>query len=251
MEEKTKKVDDLKNKAQVKVHGIDNTQTYEHPASFSAQTKKMDVNSLKHFIQNVDIKVKSLSKDEIVFDLIGVEPPLANALRRIMIAEVPMMAIEKVIMWQNTSIIPDENLAHRMGLIPILADANDFEYHEAGKDHTELDSLKFKLHKVCTKKDPSAPMVLNNTHDEETLYNNSNVYSGDLEWIPQGDQQSRLGNIKPLLDDILIAKMRPGQEIEMELICEKGIGKTHAKWSPVCTAFYRLLPEVVVKNVTG
>jgi DNA-directed RNA polymerase I and III subunit RPAC1 len=47
-----------------------------------------------------------------------------------------------------------------------------------------------------------------------------------------------------LHDDILIAKLRPGQEIEMELICEKGIGKTHAKWSPVCTAFYRLMPDI-------
>ena len=42
----------------------------------------------------------------------------------------------------------------------------------------------------------------------------------------------------------MIAKLRPGQEIEMELICEKGIGKTHAKWSPVCTAFYRLMPDI-------
>jgi len=75
-----------------------------------------------------------------------------------------------------------------MGLIPIKADAREFEYHTAGKEYTEEDSLKFRLHKICTKKDPSAPMVLNNTHDEEKLYNNSNVYSGDLEWIPQGDQ---------------------------------------------------------------
>ena len=30
----------------------------------------------------------------------------------------------------------------------------------------------------------------------------------------------------------------------MELICEKGIGKTHAKWSPVCTAYYRLVPDI-------
>jgi DNA-directed RNA polymerase I and III subunit RPAC1 len=42
----------------------------------------------------------------------------------------------------------------------------------------------------------------------------------------------------------LIAKLRPGQEIEMELICEKGIGKTHAKWSPVCTAYYRLQTDI-------
>lgn len=30
----------------------------------------------------------------------------------------------------------------------------------------------------------------------------------------------------------------------MELFCEKGIGKTHAKWSPVSTAYYRLVPDI-------
>lgn len=34
----------------------------------------------------------------------------------------------------------------------------------------------------------------------------------------------------------------------MELICEKGIGKTHAKWSPVSTAFYRLVPDIKFKS---
>lgn len=67
-----------------------------------------------------------LDDEEIVFDLVGAEPPLANALRRILIAEIPTIAIEKVNMWQNTSIIPDENLAHRVGLIPIKADPRLF-----------------------------------------------------------------------------------------------------------------------------
>jgi len=85
--------------------------------------------------------------------------------------------------------------------------------------------------------------------DEELHYNHANVYSGDLEWIPIGDQRERfralgVADPKPLHDDILIAKLRPGQEIEMELVCEKGIGKTHAKWSPVCTAYYRNLPDI-------
>ena len=43
--------------------------------------------------------MKKLDDEEIVFDLIGAEPPLANALRRILIAEIPTMAIEKVEMW--------------------------------------------------------------------------------------------------------------------------------------------------------
>lgn len=166
------------------------------------------------------------------------------------------MAIEKVEMWQNTSIIPDENLAHRMGLVPILVDPRLFEYKESEKPHDDRNSLRFKLHVKCTKKDPRqpTPLNINNVEEEERIFNHSNVYSGDLEWIPIGDQATRFkGNPpRPLHDDILIAKLRPGQEIEMELICEKGIGKTHAKWSPVCTAYYRLRPDVrLVEPVTG
>lgn len=90
--------------------------------------KGWDAATLKHFIEHSDIEVKELNDEEIVFDIIGIDAPLANALRRILIAEIPTMAIEKVGMWQNTSVIPDENLAHRMGLIPIDVDASQFEF---------------------------------------------------------------------------------------------------------------------------
>ena len=118
-----------KNRAQIRLHGVDDSHIFEHPASFTAVTGQLDPSSLKHFAQTCDIDIRKLNDEEIVFDLIGAEPPLANALRRIMIAEIPTIAIEKVTMWQNTSIIPDENLAHRMGLIPLKADARKFEYH--------------------------------------------------------------------------------------------------------------------------
>ena len=53
-------------------------------------------------------------------------------------------------------------------------------------------------------------------------------------------------------DDILVAKMRPGQCIDLEAHAVKGIGADHAKWSPVATAWYRLHPEVVLtKKVVG
>ena len=189
-----------------------------------------------------------MNEEEIIFDLIGVEPPLANALRRILIAEIPTMAIEKVEMWQNTSIIPDENLAHRLGLVPIYANPTLFENKIADKPYDENNSLRFKLHVICTKKDPKmpTPININDVSEEEKIFNNSNVYSSDLKWIPIGDQAQRFKSDPPrsLHEDILIAKLRPGQEIEMELICEKGIGKTHAKWSPVCTAYYRLMPDI-------
>jgi len=47
--------------------------------------------------------------------------------------QVPTMAIEKVFIYNNTSIVQDEVLAHRLGLIPIKADPRLFEYKNPGK----------------------------------------------------------------------------------------------------------------------
>ena len=57
---------------------------------------------------------------------------------------------------------------------------------------------------------------------------------------------------RPVHSDILLAKMRPGQAIELEAHCIKGIGREHAKWSPVATAWYKLLPELhMLEDITG
>jgi DNA-directed RNA polymerases I and III subunit RPAC1 len=106
-----------------------------------------------------------------------------------MIAEVPTVAIEKVEMWQNTSIIADENLAHRMGLIPIMVDPKLIEFKTAEKEYDETNCLRFKLHVVCSKKDPEipTPLNINDVEQEEKIFNNSNVFSGQLEWVPIGD----------------------------------------------------------------
>jgi len=151
-----------------------------------------------------------LTSDEIVFDLIGAEPPLANALRRIMIAEIPTIAIERVTMWQNTSIIPDENLAHRVGLIPLKVDPRKLEDHQSGTDYTENDSLDFKLHVKCTPKTKDVPRFITSAQQENELLEHGSVFSGDLQWIPKGNQAKDLGEVGPLHDDILIAKLRPG-----------------------------------------
>jgi len=76
------------------------------------------------FAAGFSLKVMALDRKEgtMEFDLIGVDPSVANALRRILIAEVPTIAIEHVFMVDNTSIIQDEVLAHRLGLIPIRVD---------------------------------------------------------------------------------------------------------------------------------
>ena len=73
------------------------------------------------------------------------------------------------------------------------------------------------------------------------------VYSSALQWEAQGGQESRFARgVAPVHDDILLVKLAPGQEIELEAHAFKGIGKDHAKFSPVATASYRLLPRITL-----
>jgi DNA-directed RNA polymerase I and III subunit RPAC1 len=161
-----------------------------------------------------------------------------------MIAEVPTMAIEKVYVMNNTSIIQDEVVAHRLGLIPILADPNEFDYMTEDGGPTDLNTLVFRLKKKCEFNPEASP----DETDPHKKYINSYVYSKDLIWEPKGNQEEKFAANppRPVHDDIVIAKLRPGQEMEMELHCQKGVGREHAKWSPVATASYRLLPEITI-----
>lgn len=76
------------------------------------------------------------------------------------------------------------------------------------------------------------------------------VLSGDFEWDPKGTQAETWKDDppRPVHKDILLAKLRPGQMVKLEMHCVKGIGKDHAKFSPVCTASYRLLPHIDIPN---
>ncbi|CAN0037760.1 unnamed protein product, partial [Ectocarpus sp. 12 AP-2014] len=90
--------------------------------------------------KTLDVKVVRSGgghKNELVFDLVGVDASIANALRRILLAEVATVAIEHVYMFMNSSIIHDEILAHRLGLIPIMANPRMFEF--VGEEGGEQD----------------------------------------------------------------------------------------------------------------
>ena len=88
--------------------------------------------------------------------------------------------------------------------------------------------MQFKLHKKCTRKSGSKETDPLCPDNEDELYENHSIFASDMEWVPVGYQESRYQDpIRPVYEDILLAKCRPGQEIEMELICEKGIGKLH------------------------
>ena len=185
--------------------------------------------SLERFKNEFEMIVTRKEEFELEFDLIGIHASVANALRRVLHVEVPTMAIETVFVIKNTSIMDDAMLSQRLGLVPIKVDAEKFDFRAHNEEPTDLNTIVFKLQKECTLNPDASP----NEIDPNIKYINHTVVSGDLVWSPAGDQATLFESIKPFHDDIVLTNLTPGQTIDLEVHCQKGIGKEHIKWSPV------------------
>lgn len=197
--------------------------------------------TFENFERNLNVTIVKNEENQMEIEFEPIDAPIVNALRRIIMSEVPTMAIEKVFIADNTTIFQDDFLAHRLGLIPIKADPRFFEYRdEADQEGTPQDTIELTLKIKCIK-NPDASKETGVTD----LYLNRSVTSESIKWQPLGNQANLIKEpIKPVNDDILIAKMSPGQALDLKLHCVKGIGRDHAKFSPVATVYYRLLPTI-------
>ncbi|XP_075591182.1 DNA-directed RNA polymerases I and III subunit RPAC1-like [Dermatophagoides farinae] len=192
---------------------------------------------LDELIDQMKIELIAETEDTLEFDLIGVDVSVANALRRIMLSNVPTMAIETCEMYQNTGVIQDEILCHRLCLIPFSVDPDLFDFRNSDCGLNSNNSLQFSLNVVCPQEIKCMP-----------------IYSRHLQWIPRNNEEKHKFkniNVRPVSEDILITKIGPGQEIDMFMYLEKGIGATHAKWSPVCVAYYKLKSILQLQKFKG
>lgn len=166
------------------------------------------------------MKVQILKKtgNTLVFVIDGATPAFANALRRIMISEVPTMSVEWVDFHQNTSVLFDEIVAHRLGLIPLTFDQTKFNRKEdckcSGKGCPLCEAVL-----ILDKKGPGT------------------VYSGDL--------KSSNKEVKPVSPKFPVADLLDKQEMRFEAKAELGLGKDHAKWQAAIAA-YQYYPELEV-----
>jgi DNA-directed RNA polymerase I and III subunit RPAC1 len=215
-------------------------------------------------IQTFRVQFHNNSVDDSEFSLIGLDTSVANAFRRIMIAEVESLAIEDVFIYQNTSIMQDEVLAHRLGLIPLKGDPaalkwlqwyrNPLDDQPSTEGFADFNTVLFTLKKSCKWQEGGKERFINGETDPDRLYVDHNVYASDITYHATGKQSDFDATIpfEVVNPDVLILKMRPGQEIAMMMHARKGIGQDHAKFSPVATASYRLLPTIdILKPIVG
>lgn len=181
-----------------------------------------------------EINILELSRYQLKFELLNTDLSIANSLRRIIIAEVPTMAVDIVEIKENTSALHDELIAHRLGLLPLVStDVDKFELNDkcdyclsmCGKC-----SVTYSLHAICSDRDQ---MEVTTRHIKPT-------YETNVIPVHYLDDQGREE------DPILIMKLSKNQQLDMNLVAKKGIGKTHAKWQPVATCSMRKQPTVEI-----
>ncbi len=154
------------------------------------------------------LDVISKDSEKISIKLKGVPLQYANALRRVCLNGVPVFAIDTVDIIQNTSVLPDEGLAHRLGLIPLKTDLKRF--NEPSKCDCQSES-------GCS--NCKVLLVLDSGEAEESR----SVLSSEL--------SSEDETVKPTSDKIPIIQLAPGQQIKIECYARLGRGTEHAKWN--------------------
>lgn len=99
------------------------------------------------------VSVRRISPDFCEFVLSDTDPSVANALRRVMLSEVPTLAIDLVEIEVNTTVLNDEFIAHRLGLIPLVSnEVSDFTgaYDTNDDDENALMDIIFQMDVKCT-----------------------------------------------------------------------------------------------------
>jgi DNA-directed RNA polymerase subunit D len=150
------------------------------------------------------LTVLSKSDFETKFEIQGINTSLASAMRRVMMSEIPTMAIEWVDFRKNDSAVTDEVVANRLGMVPLTFDQKVYNLPDQCKCEGKGCSLcQVKL--VLKKKGPGV------------------VYAGDM--------KSTAKDVKPLYDNIPVTELfDENSEVTLEATAQLGTGRRHVKW---------------------
>ncbi|NLX48457.1 MAG: DNA-directed RNA polymerase subunit D [Methanospirillum sp.] len=153
------------------------------------------------------------------FVLSGALPSFANSVRRAMAAEVPKLAIDSVGIYDNTSGLYDEMLAHRLGLVPLRTEEGTYvPIRECTCEGQGCDRCTVSY--TLSVEGPGM------------------VWSRDL--IPNDPEAA------PASGDIPIVKLEKGQKVVIEARAILSTGKEHAKWQPTTVCGYKNYPRVSI-----
>ncbi|WP_435318309.1 DNA-directed RNA polymerase subunit D [Haloarchaeobius sp. TZWSO28] len=157
--------------------------------------------------EDYEVEFVERGEREALFLVRGVTPAFANGIRRAMIADVPTLSIDEVRVIENSSVMFDEQIAHRLGLIPLTTPEGEF-------DEDDVITLSIDVEGPAT------------------------AYSGDL--------VSADGMVQPADQNVPIIDLKDDQRLELEADAVLDTGKEHAKHQGGVSVGYRHLQHVEV-----
>jgi len=163
----------------------------------------------------VKLKILNKTDSELSFLLEESNPQFANALRRIMMSKIPILAIKTVDFTINDSVLYDEIIASRLGLIPLVFIPGDLKLKDNCKCKNGCSQCEvvFAINK-------KGPVI---------------VYSKDM--------KSSNSDVKPLYDNVPIVELEDGHRLKLEAVASIGFGKKHAMHQAASIS-YRYYPMV-------
>ncbi len=159
----------------------------------------------------MDAKALKKKENHVKLLLKGVDAATMNAFRRAAMKDVPVLAVEDVTIHENSSLLFDEFLAHRLGLLPVKTDT---------KTYKKKDKVRFTVN----------------------IEGPATVYSKDLKCT---DPKIEIAD-----KNIPVAKLQKGQKIKAEMVAVMGSGGEHGKWQPAVIGFQQMAEMEVSKDCT-
>ncbi|NAL76960.1 DNA-directed RNA polymerase subunit D [Nitrososphaera sp. AFS] len=164
-------------------------------------------------LTDISAEVLERTNDRVVIKFNNISREYVNAIRRLAISEVPTLAIDDVVILENSSVMHDEALAHRLGLVPLRTQLDRFVMPEDCDCKSTLGCSKCRV-----------LLMLDSEATEKTKI----VTSGEL--------LSEDELVQPVSKEIPIVALAPTQKVKFEAYARMGIGKSHAKWQPTSAA---------------
>ncbi|PWY98310.1 insert subdomain of RNA polymerase alpha subunit [Testicularia cyperi] len=203
------------------------------------------------------ITIRQLNKDHANFVLENVDLSFANSLRRIMIADIPTVAIDMVEIRNNTTVLPDEFLAHRLGMVPLLSMdcAKALVDHRdcACEDGCDRCSVELKLSARCTTRGnlevTSHDLIRSDTIENAVTWDDDGGAGQEGVAAKHPDFGRPVGHDRSSAP-ITLVKMSRGQELDVRCIARKGFAKEHAKWSPCSAVGFEYDPHNTLRHTT-
>lgn len=157
------------------------------------------------------MEIESLGKEDRTLKLVVEDstPAFMNALRRISMNDVPVLAIEDVFIDKNNSALFDEIIAQRLGQIPLKFDPEKFNFRE------ECD---------CEEGCPNCQVRFSLEKEGPGM-----VYSGDI--VSENEE------VVPLYDNIPITQLDENQRVKLEATAELSTGQDHSKHQAAISSY--------------